>query len=185
MHRQQLLSLVRDYEECYPDETSTVARFREFVERCPDCFERTLEEGHITGSAWIVDRSGDRVLLTHHRKLNLWIQLGGHADGDCDVAAVALREAEEESGLDQLCLIDRIFDLDVHRIPERKSEAEHWHYDVRFLIQHRGKGRFVVSEESHDLAWLKIGEIETVTNEESILRMRRKWLALRNRSTGS
>ncbi|MDF1754707.1 MAG: NUDIX hydrolase [Verrucomicrobiales bacterium] len=175
MHRRPLLDLIDRYSEKYPEEAETVSRFREFISRRADCFERELKEGHITGSAWIVDRCGERVLLTHHRKLNIWVQLGGHADGEADIASVALKEAYEESGLDSLKTEPEIFDLDIHPIPARKSDPEHLHYDVRFVIRNEGVSDFIVSEESHDLAWIDLEDIETLTTEESILRMRRKW----------
>jgi 8-oxo-dGTP pyrophosphatase MutT (NUDIX family) len=92
--------------------------------------------GHFTASCWLVSADGQRLLLTHHRKLQRWLQLGGHADGDRDLAQVALKEAEEESGLSGLVLEDpAIFDLDKHWIPERKDVPGHWHYDVRFVIR--------------------------------------------------
>src|SRR3954471_7519457 len=79
-----------------PERADAVAQFAAFVRRRPDAAQRELAEGHLTGSAWLVSADGRRVLLTHHRKLGLWLQLGGHADGDPDLARVALREAEEE-----------------------------------------------------------------------------------------
>lgn len=179
MHRQQLLKLIDRYAETWPDEnSSTTDRFRAFVEANENCFERELAIGHVTGSAWIVDAAGERVLLTHHRKLNRWLQLGGHADGDPDAFRVALREAEEESGLrDFEPVFTEIFDLDIHTIPARKNEAEHEHFDVRIALQHTGDGDFSVSEESHDLAWAPIADLAEFTDEESMLRMARKWLA--------
>jgi 8-oxo-dGTP pyrophosphatase MutT (NUDIX family) len=148
------------------------------VEREPDCFERHLAQGHLTGSAWIINRAGTHTLLTHHRKLDLWLQLGGHADGDTDIHRVALKEAREESGLDGFEFVDReIFDLDIHRIPARKQDPEHWHYDTRFLLRTSADEDFSVSEESHDLAWVPAGELENFTTEHSMLRMRDKWLA--------
>ena len=118
------------------------------------------------------------MLLTHHRKLNRWLQLGGHADGDGDLAAVALREAEEESGLSGLTLEGGIFDLDRHLIPARGEEPAHWHYDVRFVVR-AGNEEFEVSEESHSLAWKSIAEIATnATDDESLRRMAREWLTL-------
>ena len=99
MHRRALLEGLERYAELHRDEEATLRRFLEFVRANERCFERSLEEGHVTGSAWVADASRTRVLLTHHRKLDIWVQLGGHADGDPDVLRVALREALEESGL--------------------------------------------------------------------------------------
>lgn len=176
MHRQPLLDAIGEYSARHPDEDETTARFTDFVRSHADCFERSLRIGHLTGSAWIVDDDGARVLMTHHRKLNRWLQPGGHADGDPDIRAVALREAVEETGLDPLEAVgSAIFDLDIHRIPARENEPEHLHYDVRFAIRHAGSGGFIVSDESHDLAWVEIGRLSDYSDEGSILRMAEKW----------
>lgn len=178
MHRRPLLELIDQYAVRHPDEADTVVRFRRFVEGAEACFERHLAEGHITGSAWILDESASRVLLTHHRKLNRWLQPGGHADGDPDVLAVALREGLEETGLSSLeAVVPGIFDLDIHAIPARGNVPGHFHYDVRFLLQDRSRGEYIVSEESHDLAWVPLGELEAYTDEVSMLRMRDKCVA--------
>jgi 8-oxo-dGTP pyrophosphatase MutT (NUDIX family) len=154
--------------------------FTKFAATQPNCCERTLAIGHFTGSAWLVSADGERVLLTHHRKLDRWLQLGGHADGDSDLAAVALREAEEESGLTDLAVEPEIFDLDRHAIPARGSEPEHWHYDVRFVVRAQGSEAFAVSEESHDLAWRSINElVDDPQVDESLRRMAKKWLEQR------
>ncbi|MEM6916235.1 MAG: NUDIX hydrolase [Verrucomicrobiota bacterium] len=146
-----------------------------------DCFERSLEVGHITGSAWIVDSAGKRTLLTHHRKLNLWLQPGGHADGNANVLAVALQEGLEETGLGALePVTTEILDIDIHGIPERKGEPSHFHYDVRFLLRQDGEDSYTVSEESHDLAWVPMEDLEEYTEEWSMRRMRKKALALLN-----
>jgi 8-oxo-dGTP pyrophosphatase MutT (NUDIX family) len=140
-------------------------------------FDRESREGHFTGSAWLVDVTGERVLLTHHRTLQRWLQLGGHADGDSDLAAVALREACEESGLMGLVVEPAIFDVDRHWIPERKGEAGHWHYDVRYVVRTGGQENFVVSAESLELAWVRIRDLaEDASVDESLHRMARKWL---------
>ena len=178
MHRNGLRALLAAYRARWPQEADTVSRFEAFVDTHPDCFERTCRPGHITGSAWLVDAAGERVLLTHHRKLGRWLQLGGHSDGDPDPLAVALREAREESGLAVRSLDDAVFDLDVHRIPARGDEPAHLHYDVRFLVVAEGE-RFQKTDESHALEWVPVGAVRSLTGEESVLRMARKWEARR------
>lgn len=177
MHRAPLLQALAQYQTQYPDETPLIGRFASFVRDHTDCFERSLLIGHVTGSAWVVNESGTHVLLTHHRKLNMWIQLGGHADGDADVRRVARREAEEESGLVQLApAVEGIFDVDIHTIPERRDEPAHFHYDVRYAFRTQGSDRFTVTEESHDLAWIPVEELSAYTDELSMHRMAHKWL---------
>lgn len=152
--------------------TRTILRF---VETEPRCAERSLEAGHLTGSAWIVDRDRMHVLLTHHRKLDRWLQLGGHADGDLNILSVAQREAMEESGLTCIQIVDAgIFDVDCHRIPARKNEPEHWHYDIRFLLEADRHQPLMITAESKDLSWVPLDRIAEYSTEESLLRMARK-----------
>lgn len=162
----------------FPDEWAVAGEFAELLGDAADPFVRERLAGHFTASAWLVDRNRTRVLLTHHRKLGIWVQLGGHADGDRDLARVALREAEEESGLTGLRVEPRIFDLDRHWIPEHKGVPGHWHYDVRYVV-HAGDGEaYVVSEESHALAWRDIAAIAADPDADaSLRRMAAKWLA--------
>lgn len=133
--------------------------------------------GHFTASAWLVHPDQQRVLMTHHRKLQRWLQLGGHADGDTDVAAVAMREAEEESGLSALQLRPEIFDLDIHSIPARGDDPEHLHLDVRFVVLHHGDAQFRVSDESLALAWVPVQTLLGSETEPSIRRMAARWLS--------
>lgn len=166
------------YASRHQAEHEVISLFSDFVATRADAAERSLRFGHLTGSAWLVDGGGTRVLLTHHRKLDRWLQLGGHADGDVDLARVALREAEEESGLPGLVVEAEIFDLDRHEIPARGSEATHWHYDVRYVVRATAGEAFVVSDESHALAWCDIAALAAdETADESLRRMARKWLA--------
>lgn len=159
-------------------EASMAADMIRFVEVHPDCAERSLQIGHLTGSAWIVDRERKRTLLTHHRKLNKWLQLGGHADGELNPLAVAMREASEESGLTRLRVVsEKVFDVDRHLIPARKTDPDHWHYDIRFMIEADPDEPLLISDESHDLAWIEITRMADYNAEESMLRMARKTLS--------
>ena len=174
MHRRNLLSAIDNYLTRHPEEDAVARRFKTLLEDYEDCFQRDCWPGHITGSAWLVSPDRQSVLLTHHRKLNMWLQLGGHSDGEGNTPGVAVREAHEESGLAVELLDNEIFDLDVHEIPARKTYPAHHHFDVRYQMQAASE-KFRVSAESLDLAWVKIDELERYTEEESILRMRRKW----------
>ena len=165
-----------DYRSRWPDETA-VGHFEDFLATQPEAFRRELAIGHFTGSAWLVSADGQRVLLTHHRKLGMWLQLGGHADGDADLVRVAMREAEEESGLSGLTIEPAIFDLDRHRIPASGAEPEHWHYDVRYVVRAGGDENFVVSDESHALAWRQIADVaRDEMADASVRRMAEKYV---------
>jgi 8-oxo-dGTP pyrophosphatase MutT (NUDIX family) len=156
------------------------AEFLAFARAHPDCCERTCLVGHFTGSAWVVSTDGRRALLLHHAKLDRWLQPGGHADGSGDLAAVALREAEEETGLRGLRVEGGVFDLDRHRIPARGHEPAHWHYDVRFVVRAGEDEVFVVNEESRGMAWREVDEIALdASMDASIRRMAAKWAARR------
>jgi 8-oxo-dGTP pyrophosphatase MutT (NUDIX family) len=151
--------------------------FRQFAQAHGDCCERTLTLGHFTGSAWLVSADGHRALLMHHRKLDRWLQPGGHADGEGDLAAVALREAEEETGLRGLRVDPQIFDLDRHRIPARGNEPEHWHYDVRFVVHAGDDEAFVLMPEAKALAWRTMEDIAADASvDESVRRMAMRWM---------
>lgn len=172
MSRQPLIDQLQSYLPHHPDENSTIEHFLEFVKGEEECFERSTKAGHITGSAWIASPDGKQVLLTHHRKLDRWLQLGGHADGDPNVPGVALREAQEESGIEAFEQVTPdIFDLDIHPIPARKNEPEHLHYDVRYLLRATGSTDYIVSDESHDLRWVALDDVSSLTTEDSMLRM--------------
>lgn len=151
-----------------------------FVRAHADCFERTQLAGHITASAWVIDESATHAVLTHHRKLDKWLQLGGHADGDRDVRRVALREAIEESGLRTMRFASaRIYDVDVHPIPARGSEPEHKHYDIRFAFIADRSEPLVASDESHELAWRPIAALDADGVDESVRRLARKTETIR------
>lgn len=178
-HQTQLMQLLHDYSPADQTEADHYQNILAFVAQTPACTSRQTLSGHVTASAWIMSPQGDAALLTHHRKLNRWLQPGGHIDpDDATIQAAALREAVEESGIADVRLLeDKLFDIDVHLIPARGTEPEHFHYDVRFLLlaPHRA---FVVSEESNELAWIEPDKINERVTDESMLRMVRKHMNL-------
>jgi 8-oxo-dGTP pyrophosphatase MutT (NUDIX family) len=175
MHRKILLDLLDKHSPIDENELKMRNETIEFVKTNEDCFNRELLFGHVTGSAWIVNDARTHVLLTHHRKLNQWFQPGGHCDGEPDVLKVALKEANEETGLKNLNVVDgEVYDVDVHLIPERKGIPAHYHYDIRFLIEGDMNEQLIITEESNDLAWVSLEKIAERNDSESIMRMMRK-----------
>ena len=174
MHRTPLLELLDAYSKSslmLPEELPFLVSFIELINSSPDCFERTHKR-HITGSTWIVNHEHTAALLTHHKKLKSWFQLGGHADGDPDIKKVALKEAEEESGMNNFTfLIPGIFDIDIHPIPGPCAA----HYDVRFLLEAPKGAVPLVSHESIDLAWIDNDKLAQYTHERSVLRLAEKF----------
>lgn len=178
MKRTQLRQLLTAYTPTHAEEIAYKARMLNFIDEYQNCFERSLAIGHITASAWLLNRQGTQALLMHHAKLNNWFQLGGHCDGESDVLAVAIREAQEESGITNIVpVIPSIFDIDIHLIPANSREAEHYHYDVRFLLQVISDEAVVQNSESKALVWF--GKQEQLPTESvSVTRMFQKWSSI-------
>ncbi len=172
-----LAAALSDFGRRHPRQLLTVDAFLTLLVEPENAFSRERRDGHFTGSALVIDRSGTRALLTHHRKLDRWLQLGGHADGDRDLGAVALKEAMEESGIPELTLEPELFDIDVHDIPARGVEPAHRHFDARFVVRTGADEVFIVGDESHDLAWWRIEDlIGDPRIDASLQRMARRWL---------
>jgi 8-oxo-dGTP pyrophosphatase MutT (NUDIX family) len=175
MKRRPLLSLLYQHTPSDQNELQMWRDTIQFIEQQPDCFERTLSIGHVTGSAWIVDPKAQKVLLMHHRKLDRWFQPGGHADGESDILKVALKEATEETGLTAVKIPRQaIFDVDVHLIPANPREIAHYHYDIRFLLEADATLPLIQNAESKQLAWIPYDQVAEYNASESIVRMLRK-----------
>jgi 8-oxo-dGTP pyrophosphatase MutT (NUDIX family) len=165
--RSRLMRLLGEHAPADEREAAHVAFVRAFCGRHANPFDRAIAEGHLTGSAFVLDPAG-RLLLTHHLRLDIWVQLGGHSDGERIAEDVAMREASEESGLadlrfDPSLLFDdgapRLLDVDVHRIPERKGEPAHEHLDLRFLLRTETPELIVADPgETKALQWFSLGE---------------------------
>ena len=171
LERGDLLGNLRRHRPFDAHEAAMLERIIAFVESHDDCFERSQAAGHVTGSAWVIDRARTHTLMVHHRRLNKWLQPGGHCDGDADVLAVALREVEEETGLRAEPVSDEIFDVDTHSIPARKNEPAHIHYDIRYLVVADRSLEPIVSPESRAVAWVSLRKVSHLNPERSITRM--------------
>jgi 8-oxo-dGTP pyrophosphatase MutT (NUDIX family) len=168
-----ILKLLNNYFPENPTEQENKIKMLDFLAREPNCFERSCKEGHFTASCWIENFYGTAILLTHHKKFNEWLQLGGHADGDNDLLKVSLKEAFEESGLSIEPISENIFYTGVHFIPPYKNTAPHYHYDVVFYLRATKDEPFVVSDESYDLKWMY--EEDHLPHNQDVKRMFGKW----------
>lgn len=179
MNRLQLRELLAGLDLAQsPDEESHRQRMLELLDTSPDCFHRTAFPAHFTGSALVVSEDGQRVLLHHHRKLDRWMQFGGHCDGEEDVLRVAQREAWEESGIEELRPeFTHPLDIDIHEIPARPAirEPAHFHFDIRYLFVAPENAQFVLSDESVEIRWYSVTEIESLPLGGGLKRLIRKW----------
>lgn len=186
MHRNNLLKKLANYKtKLYQVGDSSHAKLElehvdktvEFIKNYPDCFDRKQSYGHITGSAWLLNTTLDKALLMHHRKLKLWLQPGGHADGDNDILQVAIKEAQEESGIDVVEPIDtEIFDIDIHYVDHNCPHGLHYHFDIRFLLKTKYTDKFVANHESLGLKWNTLEELKQQKDLNlSVKRLVEKW----------
>ncbi len=158
----------------------------QLLQNNPDCFWRhDFEPGHMTGSSLVINQTGDKVLLNRHAIYNRWVTFGGHADGDEDIRAVALREAFEESGIAEEYIefvMTDFFDVDIHPISAnpKKNEPAHYHFDIVFLFRSATEN-FTISDESTDLRWCTYDEAKNLLRPQNDRRMTRvieKWKTL-------
>jgi len=177
MQRLTLLKMLQNYHPLDANELEYKDRMIEFINKNHNCFERSLSIGHITASAWLLNKDESKALLMHHSKLDKWFQLGGHCDGNANVLAVAIKETQEESGINSIePIFTDIFDIDIHLIPENPKEKAHYHYDVRFLLKASSNEEIVQNNESKELRWIEKKLSSLPTQNPSVVRMFNKWL---------
>ncbi|GAB2949939.1 NUDIX hydrolase [Streptomyces heilongjiangensis] len=152
----------------YGDQPELRQVYLDHLAEHPDGIWKACEAGHITASGLVIDPEGGRVLLTLHRKLRMWLQMGGHCEPeDTTLAGAALREATEESGVTGLTLLPGgPVRLDRHPIPA----PCHWHYDVQYAVLAPSDAEHQVSDESLDVRWFPYAEVADVA-DESVVRL--------------
>jgi 8-oxo-dGTP pyrophosphatase MutT (NUDIX family) len=158
--RAALIDEIQNYQTNDAAEQVCIPQFLTLLNE-PQCFYRNCFPAHITGSALLLNVTGDKVLMNHHKFLNLWMQFGGHADGDEDILAVAIKETMEESGITSFQPITSdIIDLDIHEISAnpKKNEPAHFHYDIRYVMQMTDEQPPIISHESIALKWMTFDE---------------------------
>ncbi|MDT3724116.1 NUDIX hydrolase [Streptomyces sp. DSM 41972] len=152
----------------YEDQTDLRDAYLEHLAAHPDGLWKACGAGHLTASALVVDPERGRVLLTLHRKLRMWLQTGGHCEpGDATLAAAALREATEESGVAGLTLLPGgPVRLDRHPVPP----PCHFHFDVQYAALATPDAVHAVSDESLDVRWFPYDEVPQVA-DDSVVRL--------------
>lgn len=167
--------LVDEYTSSFKEEAEYKKEITDFLKGNETMYGRQNPEGHLTGSAWIVNHDRKKVLLVFHKRLGRWLQPGGHMEGEEDILDTAVREAKEETGLTSLrCVNPNIFDIDIHTIPGFEDEKQHLHYDIRFLLEADDEEKVKVSSESKDVRWVDIKAIKKYSTSQSITRMAEK-----------
>lgn len=172
----KLINQLNSYQAFNTQENLMLEKMRKFLLSFDNCFNRELEIGHFTASAFVINELKNKVLLLHHTKLQKWLQPGGHCDGNPDTLEVARKELIEETGLIPDFIFDEIFDIDIHEIPENKSIMAHLHYDIRYVFMCKESQKIIQNNESNAIKWVELSNLENLTNEESILRMKEKIL---------
>lgn len=182
LNKDMLLSLLNDYDPLDSVEQKHKEEMIAFCIGHSDCFERSCKKGHFTASAWVVNSNQSEILLMYHKKLDMWLQLGGHADGNDNLLLVAIKEVLEESGLTSVePITSKIFDLGIHKIPKYKDEVEHYHFDIRFLLKSMTNDILIKNEESIEISWFPANKNFLPTNNDDILRMLDKWLLYKSK----
>lgn len=172
-----ILSLLAAYEPFNERERVDKVHMLEYCKRFPDIFERTNFIAHMCASPWIIDESGEYVILAHHNIYQSWGWCGGHCDNDWDVWKVALQEGMQESGLQQLDLVDdQIFAIDILPVhAHQKNNAwvsAHLHLNITFLcMADRSALLKHKADENSDVRWFPTKEIHQVVEEKKMLQV--------------
>lgn len=160
-----------------PDQRAAREQIRRLLAERPQPLDRGERPGHLTGSALVVDAARARVLLLLHAKLGIWVQPGGHADGDANLAGVALREAREETGIEGLRIWPVAVDLDVHEVAP-PAEDPHLHHDVRFVVLAPPDAELAPNHESTDHRWVGLDELDGLDVDVGLRRLARRGLEI-------
>lgn len=154
-----------------PQEATDLALMKAFLRANPDALLRSNLVGHVTASAWVTNTARDRVLMVYHRLYDSWAWTGGHADGDEDLLAVAMRECREETGLHRVRALSEA-PISVECLPVEGHEKRgayvpsHLHLNVTYLLEADDTESLRVCEaENTAVAWFTPEEALRASSE--------------------
>ncbi|SHI69593.1 ADP-ribose pyrophosphatase YjhB, NUDIX family [Clostridium cavendishii DSM 21758] len=166
------LKAIESYKPYNKEEEKEKALSIKYIKNFNDIFERKNELIHITSSAWIINKSKDKVLMVHHNIYNSWSWVGGHADGDNDLLKVALKETREETGIENIRILSNdIFSIDILNVKAhyRRGEyvAPHLHLSIAYLFEADENEKTRIKEdENSGVKWIEIGKVMEYTKNE-------------------
>ena len=174
-YKNYLYNKLENYKSNFIEENYYKVEMLNLLKNHPDPFKRSYPS-HFTASAFLLNSDRSKFLLLHHRKLDKWFQPGGHCDGNQNLLEVSMKEAKEESGINEIRPIsEKIYDIDIHLIPEIHNEKEHYHYDIRFLLQTIDNDFLIKNRESKEIKWVSFDGIDEFPINENLRRMIAKY----------
>lgn len=173
MNKKTLLKEIGLFDSTFTEEIKFKHQVIDFLNQHDDFYQRTNLQGQVTGSAWIISPNCKQVLLIHHKKLNIWVQPGGHADAtDTSLFETAQREAIEECCVKIIDSKTEIFDLDIHEIPTKNDIPKHLHYDFRYCFVAEPSSKLDIDKtEINDAQWIDVAQLASENTSQSIRRM--------------
>lgn len=171
MDREQLCREIEAYQPFNEQEQIDREMILHFIRTNVNAFSRSNTMAHITASSWVVNRERNKVLLVYHKIYDSWSWTGGHADGETDLLAVAMREVTEETGVSHLKpIFDRIYSLEALTVDghEKKGQyvSSHLHLNVTYLLEADDREELKICEaENTGVAWFSLQEALKVSTE--------------------
>ena len=160
----QMMAMLEAHQPADEKEAHDIELIQQMIQAHPNIMNMNCEVGHLTASSVIVDDNSHKTLLHFHKRLNRWLQVGGHGDYETDFSIVALREAQEETGLPDLSFLSNNspivpIDYDVHTIPQNGDFPEHLHLDFRYVLTTSQPDQLSPEDgESAQFKWLTFDE---------------------------
>ena len=178
---------IRNYEAYNEQEKKDKELILHCIEIFDDILTRDNKIAHITSSAFIINKAKDKVLMVHHNIYNSWSWVGGHADGEKDLLAVAIKEAKEETGVKNIYTINsEIFSIDVLTVLGHIKRGEyvspHLHLSVAYLVEvDENEPLIIKADENSGVKWVPIDEVNVYSSEPHMQKVYKK-LILKIRS---